>query len=525
MSNNQSIEQIVSAARQAIAGREWRVADRLTRKILKRDRNNVEGSFLAGLAAKATGKPQQAEKLFLRALRQDENRFDAAIELSNLYAGTFRYGEAFAILENHAHAIGDRPRFLNMAAAIYSQIGKWAQAWSLLERADELQPNVAAIMASKAQCAVSLGKIGEAKSIYRRLLQQQPAHQRNHYQMSRLDSAQDDQHIKEMLQVLDASNRPPQENIFLHYALGKEFEDLERWDDSFEHYSSAGDAAAAAAGHDIQTELVVVDAIIEVCSKDWLTSQTEPQSFDNTPIFIVGLPRTGTTLVERIISSHSKVDSIGETLAIENLLRADKGRVGAVGVAAIRAAAARDAAGMADDYLSAVKYMLGKKPFFVEKYTYNYLYLGFIARAFPDAHIIHLQRNPMDACFAMYKQPYFSFAFTLDDLAQYYPAYNRLMNHWRAVLGSRLIEVSYEAIVADAENQTRQILDKLGLEFENACLEFDRNLAPSATASAVQIRDKIHSRSVGRWKNFEKHLRPLQDKLVRQGIDVDGGIA
>ena len=158
---------------------------------------------------------------------------------------------------------------------------------------------------------------------------------------------------------------------------------------------------------------------------------------------------------------------------------------------------------------------------FLEKYTYNYLYLGFIAKAFPNAPIIHLQRNPMDACFAMSKQPFFSFAFTVDDLARYYLAYDRLINHWRSILGDRLIEVSYEVLVTDPENETRQLIDKLGLDFEYACLKFDKNTAPSATASSVQIRDKVHSRSVNRWRHFEKHLIPLWHKLRGAGIDVE----
>ena len=126
----------------------------------------------------------------------------------------------------------------------------------------------------------------------------------------------------------------------------------------------------------------------------------------------------------------------------------------------------------------------------------------------------------MDACFAMYKQSFFRYAYTLDDLGRYYVAYNRLLNHWRETLGNRLIEVEYELLVADQEGQTRELLEKLGLDFEEACLNFDQNVTASNTASTVQIREKIHTRSVNRWKQFAEHLQPLKSYLEDAGIEV-----
>ena len=126
----------------------------------------------------------------------------------------------------------------------------------------------------------------------------------------------------------------------------------------------------------------------------------------------------------------------------------------------------------------------------------------------------------MDACFALFKQSYFRFAYSLDDLAEYYLAYDRLARHWRETLGSRMIEVGYEDIVADQEGQTRRLLDHLGLEFEDACLDFDSNKAPVATASSVQVREKVHSRSVGKWQKFEAQLAPLYEKLKAGGVEL-----
>jgi hypothetical protein len=161
---------------------------------------------------------------------------------------------------------------------------------------------------------------------------------------------------------------------------------------------------------------------------------------------------------------------------------------------------------------------------FIEKLPENFLYLGFIAKAWPDAGIVYLRRNPMDTCFAMYKQVFtwaYKFSYSLETLGRYYVAHDRLLRHWRAMLGERLVEIQYESLVADQEGQTRMLLERLGLEFEPACLEFEKNEAASATASSVQVREKIHSRSVDRWRHFEAELRPLSRMLAAAGIAIE----
>ena len=239
-------------------------------------------------------------------------------------------------------------------------------------------------------------------------------------------------------------------------------------------------------------------------------------------MFIVGLPRSGTTLTERILSSHSQVESAGETFFVRDAVRAAAGRrtAGPVSPDIIASAAAADAGRIGDRYLDGVAYKLGDRPLFIEKYPENFLYLGFIAAAFPDCRIVLQTRNPMDSCFAMYKQSYFRYAYALEDLGEYYVAYARVIAHWRELLPGRLVEVSYEAMVSDLEHETRRLLDGLGLKFEPACVEFEKNVTASNTASTVQVREKAHTRSVHRWKRFEKQLQSLQEHLQRAGIDT-----
>jgi tetratricopeptide (TPR) repeat protein len=431
-----------------------------------------------------------------------------------------RYKDARDYLTQAADNLPDDPRVLDMAGNAWFVMGRYEQAWPLFERAVELSPNTEVFLSHKAACAVFIGKTSEAKAIYRKILKRDPRNQRVHYELAQLARAKDDRHVKQMLKAL--SKGRPTDNIFLYYALGKEYEDLGRWENAFKYYKNGGDAVKTLSPYRVAEDVGVIEAIIETCSETWLNDAPASQGTQPTPIFIVGLPRTGTTLTDRIVSSHSKVESAGESQLLQMVLRGGTRAGNQVGItpAQIKAAAKRDPAAIAGDYLAAVRHRLGEAPFFIEKLPENVLYLGFVAKSWPNARIVHLRRHPMDACFAMYKQSYFRFAYSLDDLAEYYLAYDRLSRHWRKVLGSRMIEVHYESLVTDQEQQTRDLLDKLGLAFEQSCLHFDTNIAPVATASSVQVREKVHARSVEKWKKFEKQLQPLKDRLQSGGVEV-----
>jgi tetratricopeptide (TPR) repeat protein len=519
-------ERITTVARRAAQSQDWATVGTCAQQILSRDGASAEGHFLSGLVEKAAQRPRSAEAAFARALELDAGRYDAAVELANQHSIGRRNAAAAELLARYASMLGGSPRYLDLAGTVYTEIGMAEKAWPLYRKANELQPGVPLLQANLAACSVYLGKIEEARALYRGLLERTPNHQRNHYHLARLERARDTTHVEQMQRVLSSTRLPPDKNIFLYYALGKELEDLEQWQEAFRYYKLAGDAVSSVARYDVAEDIALIDKVIEVCDAQWLARGPEAVPTDvagKTPIFIVGLPRTGTTLTERILASHSHIESMGETLFMQMTLRQVSGVPGADSMtpAMIEAAAKQDIGLIANGYLDALRYRLGDKPMFIEKLPFNFLYLGFIAKAFPHARLVHQRRDPMDSCFAMYKQSFFKYAYTLENVGRYYIAYERLARHWRAVLGERLIEVDYEEMVADQEGQTRALLARLGLDFEQACLEFDRNKAASATASSVQVREKIHARSVRRWKHFEKELQPLRNILENAGITVE----
>ena len=524
-----SIAAVAAYARRAVQAQDWQTVARSANEILRLDENCAEGHFLAGLVERVNRRARKAAQSFERALEIDPERYDAAVELANQYSIARRNSDAAELLSRYEDKLSNSPMYLDLAGTIYTEVGLPQKAWPLYEKAVELQPGVDLFRANLASCAVFLGKIEAAAENFRALLERFPNHQRNHWQLSRLEKAKDDGHIREMKKVLERTSLAPDKNVYLYYAIGKELEDLGRWDEAFEYYEKAGDAVCSIAKYDFTRDVAIIDKVIEVCDANWL-SETSGDSVtnegDKTPIFVVGLPRTGTTLTERIIGSHSRVESLGETQFLPMVLRLRSGveSVEKMTPEMIEAVAKTDMGQVASGYMDAARYRMGPEPMFIDKLPFNFLYLGFIARAWPDARIVSLVRNPLDSCFSMYKQVFtwaYKFSYNLETLGHYYIAHEKLQRHWREVLGDRLIEVSYESLVADQENQTRLLLDKLGLEFEDACLHFDKNEAPSTTASSVQVREKVHTASVQRWKHFEQQLQPLKAILETSGIIIE----
>ena len=523
---NTEIENLSNAGRQAMGQQDWATVHLCANGILRRDKNEPEGHFFLGIIEKASEHPRRAIDAFEKVLTLDANRYDAAIELASQYSMGRRNAEVAALLGRYEGFLDNSPKYLDMAGTVYTEIGLPEKAWPLYKNASKLQPEIALFKANLASCAVFIGEIEIAREAYRELLELNPSHQRNHYQLARVDRAKDEKHVEQMEVLLRETAMPPEKNIFLYYALGKEYEDLQEWDKAFEYFKRAGDAVTSIANYDIADDIAIIDTVIKTCNSDWLQQGPTPPVQDKTPLFVVGLPRTGTTLTERIIASHSKVVSVGETEFVQMVMRGSSGVPGLEKMtpAMIEAMAKKEAAIISEKYLSTVRYRLGDEPIFVDKLPFNVLYLGFIAKAWPDKPIVLQKRNPMDTCFSMYKQVFtwaYKYSYNLESLGEYYIAYERLCRHWRETLGDRLVEVQYEDMVSDQEVQTRRLLDELGLEFEEACLNFEKNVAPSATASSVQVRQKVHGSSVERWRRYEEQLQSLRKHLESAGIAVD----
>jgi hypothetical protein len=249
----------------------------------------------------------------------------------------------------------------------------------------------------------------------------------------------------------------------------------------------------------------------------------------NEPIFIVGLPRSGTTLVERILGSHSDVFAAGElnhfaAALVSGVLSRTGGRP-LPRPELIAGSRELDFAALGADYLERTRPATSHRRRFTDKMPLNYLYCGLIRRALPNARIVHVRRHPMASCYAMFKTLFkdgYPFSYDLNEIAQYYVGYRRLMDHWRQSMPGAIHDISYERLVRDLEGESRRLLSACGLEWQDSCLEFHRNPTATTTASAAQVRRPLYDSSLAQWRHYEQQLEPLRARLLAAGIDAAG---
>ena len=341
----------------------------------------------------------------------------------------------------------------------------------------------------------------------------------------------DNNHVAELSSLLDSGIRDWRGRVQVEYALAKELEDLEQFEDSFEHLQKGATLRRQNLKYDATNDLDIFPRLQETFSKKAIERCAATQSGDpsDAPIFVLGLPRSGSTLVERIISSHSAVSTAGELndFAIELVALAKNKNNGTppprLDLPPI--ALSVDMADLGSNYLRAAQSKAADTRHFVDKLPLNSLYVGLIHLALPNARIVHVHRNPMDACYAMYKFHFkngYPFSYDLRELGNYYAAHSRLMQHWHNVLpAGSLFDLRYEDLVDSQESVSRKLLEFLDLDWEPACLDFHRNTRASTTGSASQVRQPIYRSSVNKWRHFESQLQTLLDTLTEYNIALE----
>jgi len=333
----------------------------------------------------------------------------------------------------------------------------------------------------------------------------------------------DDNHIAELEALLAAGCRNVLGAARVAYSLAKECEDVGDHERSFKFLEAGAGFKRENIKYDVAEDLKTIRHLQEVFTAEALTGANK--GFDTEePIFILGLPRTGSTLLERIISSHSAVYAAGELQHFSAALMEEVRKLGPLADRAdlVTKSSQTDPLAVGRRYLERTRPFTGHTPHFIDKLPINFLSIGLIHMALPKAKIIHVRRSPLDACYAAYKFLFnetYAWSYDLGDIAQYYIGYRQLMDHWSTVLPGRIIDVTYEDVVEDLEGEARSLVNELDLDWEPDCLDFHENEAAAMTGSAVQVRQKIYSSSVGRWRDYAAQLQPLADALNAAGID------
>lgn len=402
------------------------------------------------------------------------------------------------------------------------------ESLKVLLRLDQLRPNNPHYLQGIAAAYRFLGKLEEAEKYCDRAIAHDPKDGHAYFVRSDLRKQTPERnHIKELEARLRKDFEMPRARVHVQYALAKEYEDLGQADKSFQNLKAASDFQREQMQYDVRGDLQTMKEITQYFNKPYFEG-LKPGHPAKDPIFIIGMPRTGTTLVERILGSHSKVFSKGELSMFPRLMvNGVRNMVGAKEIAPadrVKLTSQLDYRKIGEQYVAALASRPDNEPHFIDKLPYNFLNIGPIHAALPNAKIIQLDRHPMDTCYSVYKMLFgdaYPFSYTFPELAAYYIAYRRLMDHWHAVLPpGRILKVRYEEVVADQEGQSRRILEHCGLAWEDQVVDFHTsNKQASTTASASQVRQPVYKTSVAKWRQYETHLAPLREMLAKNGVE------
>jgi tetratricopeptide (TPR) repeat protein len=443
----------------------------------------------------------------------------ALARLCDLYAGA--RGPAHAMAAAYAE-LGD----FNSVAEDYSS------ALAAYDQAIALAPERARYWFNRAAVRRFLGELELAERDYDAALKLDPADGEAWLNRSDLRvQSPEHNHLPQLESALSSAPADWRFRVPLRYALAKEYEDLGDYARSWQHLHAGAQLRRQNLHYDPQPDLDTVQWLCQGFADAAPVAAPAVRSGPQ-PIFIVGLPRTGSTLVDRILGNHSRVCSAGEltdfgTAVIEQVRGGQRSAQAPPPTRKelVMASAQLDFAALGADYLRRVQPRLRQQlPRFTDKLPLNYLYCGLIARALPDAPIVHVTRHPMAVCYAMYKVLFgqgYPFSYDLGEIADYYVAYRRLMEHWRRSLPGRVYDVAYEDLVSDPQGQARALLAAVGLDWEEQCLQSHENVAPVATASASQVRRPIYRSSISLWRRYEPQLAPIRSRLLAAGIALD----
>lgn len=497
-------------------------AERLLRERLKEDAGDVAAIRMLAETGARLGRYADAEGLLTRCLELAPNFAAARHNLATMLYRQNKNLEALTEIQRLTDKDPRHPGYANLRAAILARLGEYDQAIAVCERMLAEYPNQPKGWMSYGHALKTVGRQADAIAAYRKALAQAPTLGEAWWSLANLKTVKfDTADVAAMTAALDAPGLSDDDRLHLRYALGKAHEDAQAWDVAFEHYAAGAAIRRNQLDYDAQENAAETARAKAVFTPSFLSARAGQGSQAPDPIFIVGLPRAGSTLIEQILASHSMVEG---TMELPDLIVMAR-RLGGKTANRAESSYPEVLAELSPDELRA----LGEefiertrvqrktdKPFFIDKMPNNFAHAGFIHLILPNAKIIDARRHPLGCCFSGFKQHFArgqAFSYDLTDIGRYYADYVELMAHFDAVLPGRVHRVIYEAMIENPEREIRALLDHCGLPFEEACLSPHKNDRAVRTASSEQVRRPIFKDAVEHWQKFESHLDPLKQAL------------
>jgi len=504
--------------------REWHAAQSACRRLTARHPSFAPAWFAASRIALAMRLPREALEAADRAVEIEPANLGFLLLRGQCLMALGRRAEVLAATDAAAPLAGSDPRAWDAIGTLRSYAADQPGALGAYDRAVALAPQNPALLFNRASVRRFVGDFEGAEADYDRAIALQPTDYEAYLNRShlRVQTAARN-HVAELERLIREARLEPRAEVELRFALAKEHEDLGHYAISFEHLHRGAALRRQRMSYEVAIDVATVGWIMSAfpCAPTEALAAASPED----PIFIVGLPRSGSTVVERILASHSALSSAGEldcfARALVDAAERKSGGAHLPRERLVGLSATLDFAALGGDYLGRARAASGVAGRFIDKMPLNYLYCGLIRRALPRAKIIHVTRNPMAQGYAMYKTLFkdgYPFSYDLGEIAQYYLAYRRLMQHWPTTMPGSIHEVSYESLIADQRAETRKLLEYCGLEWEDACVEFHRNPRATTTASASQVRRPLYASSVSQWRHYEVQLTELRNGLAAGGI-------
>lgn len=489
-------------------------------KALKIKPDHADAHCSMGAILKKQGKNDESQRAYSKAIRIDSTHVNALVGLSHVLLEKGLIQKALGPAGAAMRLAPKSVKVLNLMGRCHLDLLDPERAEIAFKRALEIKPNDCPILLSLGNLAVQNGEKDAARDYFNRAIAEKPFEFGGHLALINLSKVKEGDPamavIERAAQKTDKLN--PSQLISLHYALGKGYEDLKRYEEAWENYAAGAALKRADIAYEITDFETLVDNIIKVMTADWIEKVRASAISDDAPIFVLGMPRSGTTLTETILASHPDVFGAGELANLHTLLVVGSGsrqKQFPLHIAGFEPAQFK---AMAEAYVTAVRKFAPEKPHITDKMPDNFLFLGLIHAMLPNARIIHTVRNPVDTClsnftrlFARATQPQ---SYEQNEIARYHNAYRRLMAHWRAVLPKdAFLDFEYEGLIADFEPQARRLIDWAGLTWDDACLDFHQTKRNVRTASVTQVRQPIYATSVKKWENYRDHLQPMLQTL------------
>jgi tetratricopeptide (TPR) repeat protein len=492
---------------------DWRTADATCERLTVQYPNFAGGWFAASRIAMALRSPASALAAIDRALAVEPFNVGFLTHRAQCLLALNRRQDALNMTDAVERCAPIDPAIWDAIGMVRTGANEHRGALAVYERAATLAPQEPHFIYNRAAARRFLGDLEGAEADYDRVIALRPLDYEAYMNRSELRvQTSVRNHVKEMEALAAGNIINWQGEVQIRFALAKEYEDLGEYAKSFEQLQRGAKTRRKHMKYDIAIDTSTVDWIISAFPS--VPTEAVGTTSEDAPIFIIGLPRSGTTLVKRILGSHSLVSSAGEldcfASAVIDAVRQKSGQAQMPRQQLVGLSATLDFAALGREYLRRARSVFSGNGRFIDKMPLNYLYCGLIRQALPHAKIIHVTRHPMAVGYAMYKTLFkngYPFSYDLSAIGQYYVAYRRLMQHWEAIIPGVMHHVSYEDLVANHRVETRKLLDYCDLNWEEACVAFNQNPEASTTASASQVRRPIYNSSVSQWRHYEQQLR------------------